>query len=79
VPFVALARDAARAEQLLGADVEVRKGDYDRPDTLASAFDGVGRVFLVAPLVPELAELPRQYSLHRVAEQHLETRSYRRW
>lgn len=81
----------------------MREGDLARPETLHGAFGGAERVFLVAPLVPELAEweanavdaaaaagirrvvklstagvaqagsAPRQYPLHRLAEQHLES------
>jgi uncharacterized protein YbjT (DUF2867 family) len=107
VPFTALVRDRARGEQALGAEVELREGDYERPDTIVAAFEGADRVFLVASLVPQLAELegnavdaavragvrhvvklstagvaqapdaaggsvPRQYPLHRRAEEQLE-------
>jgi uncharacterized protein YbjT (DUF2867 family) len=91
---------------VLGAEIELREGDYERPETLYEAFDGADRMFLVAPLGPRLAELegnaidaalragmrhvvklstagvtqtsaaglttPRQYPLHRAAEQRLE-------
>lgn len=107
VPFCALVRDRARAEQTPGAEVEFREGDYQRPATLLAALQDVDRVFLVAPLVPQLANLernavdaavqagvrhivklstagvaqatnagsssvPRQYPLHRRAEEQLE-------
>jgi uncharacterized protein YbjT (DUF2867 family) len=106
VACAALVRDRARGERLLGAEIELREGDYERPHTLAAAFEGAERVFLVAPLAVELAELeckaidaavragvrhvvklstagvawasdggaatPRQYPLHRAAEEHLE-------
>lgn len=100
----ALVRDPDRARELLGSRVELREGDLARPETLRTVFAGADRVFLVAPLVPELADLeanavdaaavdgvrrvvklstagvaqaghalPRQYPLHRRAEQHLES------
>lgn len=107
VSFVALVRDRARGEQALGSEVEMRVADYERPDTLVVALRDVDRVLLLAPLVPQLAELegnvidaavgagvrhvvklstagvgqvshpggasvPRQYPLHRRAEEHLE-------
>jgi|SRR5579884_1512613 len=105
VRLAALVRDRARAEELLGAEIELRVGDYERPETLDAAFDGADRVFLCSPLGPRLAELegnaidaalragvrhvvklstagvtqstaapatPRQYPLHRAAEQRLE-------
>jgi len=104
VPFLALVRDRIRARQVLGAKIEMRECDYGRPETLDAAFQGVESVFLVAPLVSQLAELegnaveaaaragvrhvvklstagvrqssgrgvPRQYPLHRRAEEQLE-------
>lgn len=102
--FAALVRDPSRAREVLGPRVELREGDLARPETLRTAFAGADRVFLVAPLIPELADLeanavdaaaasgirrvvklstagvaraghalPRQYPLHRRAEQHLES------
>lgn len=55
VPFRALVRDRSRADGLPGAELVV--GDYTDPDSLAAAFEGVDRLFLVAPLTPRLAEL----------------------
>lgn len=57
VPFKVLARDRAKASALADAGVEVVEGDYEHPDTLEEAFTGAERVFVVAPLVPQLDEL----------------------
>lgn len=52
----ALVRDPAKATDLAGlADIVV--GDLGSPRTLTAAFAGVDRVFVIAPVVPELATL----------------------
>lgn len=43
----AFSRDADKAAAL-GPDVEAVEGDLDRPETVAPAFDGVDKVFVVA-------------------------------
>ncbi len=45
---VAIARTPAKAADLADRGVQVREGDYDRPDTLGPALDGVHRVLLVS-------------------------------
>ncbi len=55
VPFVAAARDVARARARLGGDLAYVPFDFERPDTHAAAFAGVERLFLVRP--PELADV----------------------
>jgi NAD(P)H dehydrogenase (quinone) len=45
---VALVRTPAKAAELAERGVTVREGDYDRPDTLAPALDGVERLLLVS-------------------------------
>lgn len=45
---VALARDTGRAAALADRGVQVRPFDYDRPDTLAAALDGVDRLLLIS-------------------------------
>ena len=42
---------------MLGPDEEIVEGDYTQGQSIASALIGVERVFLIAPLVPELAQL----------------------
>ncbi|GAA4430225.1 SDR family oxidoreductase [Georgenia halophila] len=46
--IVAIARSPEKADALAGAGVEVRLGDYDRPETLAPALAGVDRLLLVS-------------------------------
>jgi NAD(P)H dehydrogenase (quinone) len=45
---VALARDPARLSDLAGKGVAVRECDYDRPETLGPALEGVDRLLLIA-------------------------------
>lgn len=52
---VALARDPERAEKL--GDVEVVIGDLEQPDTLAAAFEGADKAFVLAPPVPNIETL----------------------
>ena len=53
----ALVRDPVKAQKL-GASVEVVKGDLSKPETLAAAFVGVGKAYVVLPATgPEFSEL----------------------
>jgi uncharacterized protein YbjT (DUF2867 family) len=45
----ALVRDAAKAKPLGDKGVELAVGDFDKPEALAAALDGVTSVFLVTP------------------------------
>jgi (4-alkanoyl-5-oxo-2,5-dihydrofuran-3-yl)methyl phosphate reductase len=57
-PVAALVRDRGRAATRLGDNqIELRVADLALRETLRTAFAGVERMFLVAPLVPELAQL----------------------
>lgn len=44
----AIVRDPARATGLFPAGVTVRPGDYEKPETLAAALDGVERLLLIS-------------------------------
>jgi NAD(P)H dehydrogenase (quinone) len=57
---VAVVRDAARATDLAERGVQVRLGDYDRPDTLGSALAGVDTLLLVSG-----NEVGRRVAQHR--------------
>jgi NAD(P)H dehydrogenase (quinone) len=46
--IVATTRDPAKLRDLAGRGVEVRAADFDRPETLRTAFKGVGRLLLVS-------------------------------
>lgn len=56
VPFRVLVRDPQRAAQVLGPDVDLVEGDYERPETLHTALAGIERLFLISPLTPRLAD-----------------------
>ena len=47
-----MVRDASKAQGLRDAGVEVVTGDLDKSDTLADAFSGVDKVFLLTPPNP---------------------------
>lgn len=49
----ALVRDMAKAEPLLGKGVQLAQGDFDQPETLARALNGVTSVFLLTPPHPD--------------------------
>ena len=46
--IVAVVRDAAKAQALAGAGVQVRVADYDQPDALRTALAGVDRLLLIS-------------------------------
>lgn len=58
-PVRAFARDAAKARALLGDDVELAIGDYGDPSSVAAAFDGVDRLFLLTPSHPDMVSYER--------------------
>ncbi|WP_394553208.1 SDR family oxidoreductase [Agromyces sp. MMS24-JH15] len=49
---VATSRDTAKLEDLAARGVRVAELDYDRPDTIAAALDGVDAVLLVSGSIP---------------------------
>jgi uncharacterized protein YbjT (DUF2867 family) len=53
----ALVRDAAAATAKLPVGVEIAQGDFEHPETLEAAMQGVDKVYLLVPGTPEL---PRQ-------------------
>ena len=50
--IVATVRDGSRADDLRALGVEVREADYDHPETLARAFEGVDKLLLVSAVQP---------------------------
>jgi NAD(P)H dehydrogenase (quinone) len=50
--IVATVRNPEKAEALHALGVHVREADYDRPDTLVEAFEGVEKVLLISAVVP---------------------------
>lgn len=47
-PLVAVVRNPERIRDFAARGVQVRQADYDRPETLAAAFDGVNRLLLIS-------------------------------
>ena len=47
-PLVALVRDPAKSSDLAEQGIEVRAFDYDQPEALASALEGVDRLLLIS-------------------------------
>lgn len=60
--IVAVVRTPAKAADLAARGVIVREGDYDRPETLTSAFAGVERLLLISS-----SEVGRRIAQHRAA------------
>lgn len=50
--IIAAVRDVSKAEDLRALGVHVREADYDRPETLVKAFEGVDKVLLVSAVEP---------------------------
>ena len=59
VPVRALVRDPERARAVLGEGVELTAGDFDSPDALAAAMEGVERVYVLTPPHPSQADWER--------------------
>nr|WP_043731360.1 NAD(P)H-binding protein [Streptomyces zinciresistens] len=62
--IVAAVRDPGRLGDLAARGVRVRRGDYDDPDTLRTAFAGADRLLLISS--PEL-DTARRIGQHRAA------------
>jgi NAD(P)H dehydrogenase (quinone) len=56
---VAAVRNPQKANELRALGVQVREGDYDRPETLAEAFKGVEKLLLISAVQP--GERARQH------------------
>jgi NAD(P)H dehydrogenase (quinone) len=57
--IAALARDSKKAEALAAKGIDIRQGDYSKPDSLVKACKGIGKLPLVS-----------SHALEHVAEQH---------
>ncbi|HEY0005101.1 MAG TPA: SDR family oxidoreductase [Pyrinomonadaceae bacterium] len=55
--FRALVRNEAKAEKLRAGGVEVAQGDFEQPQTLAPALEGIDRIFLLSTPGPEQVRL----------------------
>lgn len=60
VSFRALVRNLAKAEDL-APGAELVAGDFDNPESLQAALNGVERAFLLPPFTPDAAELQRNF------------------
>ena len=58
--LVALVRDPAKAIDLSGQGIQVRKADYSQPDTLPAALQGVDKLLLISS-----SEVGRRFEQHR--------------
>jgi uncharacterized protein YbjT (DUF2867 family) len=52
----ALVRNAAEAVKLDGSNIEVPEGDFDRPETLKAALQGVEKAFLLTPVAERFVQ-----------------------
>ena len=50
-------QSSSKADKLKNAGVEPVEFDFTNPETLRAAFDGVEKVFLLTPFVPNMVEL----------------------
>ncbi len=57
----ALVRDPARAGVVRDAGFETVAGDFERPESLAAALEGVERALLLTPPTPQTFELQRNF------------------
>ena len=55
-PVRAFVRDGETAARRFGGGVEIAVGDLNRPETLEAALRGIDRLYLLAPLTPELQQ-----------------------
>ncbi|WP_243286630.1 SDR family oxidoreductase [Geothrix terrae] len=60
--LVAAVRSPEKAQDLAALGLQVRRADYDRPETLAEAFRGAGKVLLISS-----SELGKRFVQHRAA------------
>src|ERR671920_1864368 len=57
----ALVRDPARADFIREAGFEAVAGDFERPETLGAALEGVERALLLTPPTPETVNQQREF------------------
>ncbi|MBF7957949.1 NAD(P)H dehydrogenase (quinone) [Rahnella sp. BIGb0236] len=50
--IIAAVRNPEKSDDLRALGVQVREADYDRPETLLKAFEGVDKVLLISAVVP---------------------------
>src|SRR5437588_5425645 len=69
----ALVRDPAKASFIRAAGFETVEGDFDRPETLDAALEGVDRALLLTPPSPKTFEFQRDFieSAKRAGVRHV--------
>jgi uncharacterized protein YbjT (DUF2867 family) len=58
-PTRAFVRDPQKAREVLGDEVELAVGDFERPETIDAALAGADRLYILTPSSPRLAEQER--------------------
>jgi uncharacterized protein YbjT (DUF2867 family) len=73
VPVRALVREASKAKSITGPGVEIVEGDFDAPETLDAALQGIDRAFLLPPLDPRTVQLVKNFvdAAKRVGTKHI--------
>lgn len=66
-------RDQSKATKQFGNDVELVTFDFENEDTFAAALDGIAKVFLLPPLLPNQLELMNRFvdSSKRAGVEHI--------
>src|SRR6188472_1608064 len=72
-PVRILVRDPERARSLAAPNVEITVGDFDSPETLDRACEGVTKAFLLSPIAPRQVEQQRNLiqAAQRAGVQHV--------
>jgi uncharacterized protein YbjT (DUF2867 family) len=72
-PVRALVRDPAKATNLKGGNIELATGDFDRPETLETALQGVEKAFLLTPVAERFVQWQRAFieAAQRAKVKHL--------
>lgn len=61
VPVRAMVRDIAKTQSLAGPGVEIVAGDFDAPETLEAALQGVEKAFLLPPIDQRSVQLQQNF------------------
>lgn len=61
VPVRALVRNRAKAAAIEGPNVEIVEGDFDKPETLEAALQGIDKALMLPPLVNNMVELQHNF------------------
>jgi uncharacterized protein YbjT (DUF2867 family) len=69
----ALVRNPAKAANLQGPNIELAAGDFDQPETLNAALQGVEKAFLLTPVAERFVQWQRAFieAAQRAKVKHL--------